>query len=199
MKWIFRRARCLPVAVLCLLATPALAEVAGRATVIDGDTLEIRGQRIRLHGIDAPETGQTCRRDGAPWDCGRAAAELLRELTAGKRIVCAERATGGGGLLEAKCKAAWLDLGAEMVTRGMALPEPRNPSDYLRNYQEARGRGNGIFAGAFVEPKDWRNGKRLAIEGGNDGSPGGGCNVWTLRHRSLLERRAKQDGPAPSR
>ena len=72
MKRIFRRARHLPVAVLCLLATPALAEVAGRATVSDGDTLEIRGQRIRLHGIEAPETGQTCLRGGAPWNCGRA-------------------------------------------------------------------------------------------------------------------------------
>ena len=39
---------------LCLLATPALADVAGVASVIDGDTLEIHGQRIRLHGIDAP-------------------------------------------------------------------------------------------------------------------------------------------------
>jgi len=37
---------------LCLLATPALADVAGVASVIDGDTLEVHGQRIRLHGID---------------------------------------------------------------------------------------------------------------------------------------------------
>jgi hypothetical protein len=58
------------------------------------------------------------------------AAELLRELTAGPRIVCAERATGGD-LLEAKCKAAWLDLGAEIVARGMALPEPRKQSGYF--------------------------------------------------------------------
>ncbi len=36
---------------LCLLATPALADVAGVASVIDGDTIEVRGQRIRLHGI----------------------------------------------------------------------------------------------------------------------------------------------------
>ncbi len=55
---------------LCLLATPALADVAGTASVIDGDTLEVHGQRIRLHGIDAPESRQLCRLDGKPWQCG---------------------------------------------------------------------------------------------------------------------------------
>ena len=54
---------------LCLLATPALADVAGTASVIDGDTLEIHGQRIRLHGIDAPESRQLCHLDGKPWQC----------------------------------------------------------------------------------------------------------------------------------
>ncbi len=41
---------------LCLLVTPALADVTGVASVIDGDTIEVHGQRIRLHGIDAPES-----------------------------------------------------------------------------------------------------------------------------------------------
>ncbi len=52
---------------LCLLATPALADVAGVASVIDGDTIEVHGQRIRLHGIDAPESRQLCRLDGKSW------------------------------------------------------------------------------------------------------------------------------------
>ncbi len=55
---------------LCLLATPALADVAGVASVIDGDTLEIQGQRIRLHGIDAPESRQLSgHAPASPWCC----------------------------------------------------------------------------------------------------------------------------------
>ncbi len=43
---------------LCLLATPALADVAGTGSVIDGETIEVHGQRIRLRGIDAPEMAE---------------------------------------------------------------------------------------------------------------------------------------------
>ncbi len=51
--------------------------MAGVASVIDGDTIEVHGQRIRLHGIDALESRQLCRLDGKPWQCGKDAANTL--------------------------------------------------------------------------------------------------------------------------
>ncbi len=72
---------------LCLLATPALADVAGVASVIDGDTIEVHGQRIRLHGIDAPESRQLCRLDGKPWQCGKDEANALnRHIPQGGKL-----------------------------------------------------------------------------------------------------------------
>ncbi len=78
---------------LCLLATPALADMAGIAKVIDGDTLEIHDQRIRLHGIDAPESRQLCYLDGKPWQCGKDAANTLADKIARPRLL-SDAATG---------------------------------------------------------------------------------------------------------
>ncbi len=66
------------IAALVLLPNLALADIAGPARVIDGDTIEIASQRIRLHGIDAPEGRQTCRRDAVTWLCGAESARALR-------------------------------------------------------------------------------------------------------------------------
>ncbi len=58
----------------------------GTASVIDGDTIEVHGQRIRLHGIDAPESRQLCRLDSKPWQCGKDATNALADKIASSQI-----------------------------------------------------------------------------------------------------------------
>ena len=62
--------------VLVLWPGPALSDITGTASVTDGDTIKIHGERIRLHGIDAPESRQLCTLGGESWQCGKDAAPL---------------------------------------------------------------------------------------------------------------------------
>ncbi len=72
-------------AVLVLFALPNLSaseveSVTGSPRIIDDDTLEIDGTRIRLHGIDTPEVRQTCQRDEIDWLCGQEASKARMVL-----------------------------------------------------------------------------------------------------------------------
>ena len=135
--------------IFCLLATPALADVTGPARVIDGDTLEIQGQRIRLHGIDAPETSQLCRLDGKPWQCGKDATNALAGKIARQPVTCE-------------------DLEKWMVVNGWAVAYRRFSLDYVEEEADAQAARRGIWASEFVPPWEWRRGKRLAA---NDSAP----------------------------
>ena len=53
---------------LALPVAPAMADITGRPRIIDGDTIQISSQRIRLFGIDAPEGGQYCTKTASPGD-----------------------------------------------------------------------------------------------------------------------------------
>jgi endonuclease YncB( thermonuclease family) len=72
------------------LAGPALAEtLSGQASIVDVDTIEIHGQRIRLLGIDAPESRQLCKSaSGEPYNCGGNAAFALADRIGRSAVIC---------------------------------------------------------------------------------------------------------------
>jgi endonuclease YncB( thermonuclease family) len=153
---------------LCLIATPALADVTGPARMIDGDTLEVQGERIRLHGIDAPESRQLCRLDGKPWQCGEDATDALAEKIDRRPVACADLGRDRYERIIGRCAVAGEDIGAWMVQQGMALAYRRYSPDYVDQEADAQAARRGIWASEFVKPWEWRRGKRLAA---NDNAP----------------------------
>jgi endonuclease YncB( thermonuclease family) len=146
---------------LLAIAFPAeAADIAGRASVIDGDTIEIHGQRIRLHGIDAPEGAQQCERDGEPWPCGRRAAFALADTIGARTVTCNPRDRDRYGRIVAVCFAGSENLNAWMVRQGWALAYRRYSKDYIADEDAARQQAAGMWAGDFTPPWDWRRGQR---------------------------------------
>ena len=149
---------------ILLLASPAAigAEVmAGRAFVIDGDTIEIHGQRIRLHGIDAPESGQSCTVLGKRSRCGREAAIALSNKIGNHAVQCEKKDIDRYKRIVAVCRAGGENLNAWMVGEGWALAYRRYSPDYIMQEDNASRSKVGIWQGEFIAPWDWRRGKRL--------------------------------------
>ena len=149
-------------AVALFIAVPALADITGQPRVIDGDTLEIAGQRIRLHGIDAPERRQLCRRDGEPWRCGKDATSALKAFLSSRPVSCEELDRDRYGRVVAKCAVDGVDIGDWMVSQGWAVAYYLYSYDYSRAEQHAKSARRGIWATRFLLPWGWRRGKRLS-------------------------------------
>ena len=130
--------------------------------MVDGDTLEIGGTRIRLFGIDAPERGQSCQAGGELWICGGLAKLRLQDRISGRRVVCEERDRDRYGRIVAVCRAGGEDLNAWMVSEGWALAYRRYSEAYVDEEARAKSARAGVWRGEFVPPWDWRRDTRQA-------------------------------------
>ncbi len=125
----------------------------GPYVAVDGDTLAAAGERLRIEGIDAPELGQTCERaDGSTYACGEEARRTLRALVSDGAWECSGTRRDRYQRLLVVCKQGLDDLGERLVASGAAVADGR----YLVAEGEARGAGEGIWAGRFERPSDWR-------------------------------------------
>jgi len=130
--------------------------IVGKARVIDGDTIDIAGSRIRLQGIDAPETDQTCTDAGnRAWRCGRAATRVLIEFIAGRPLKCETSGLDRYRRVLAVCALPdRSDVNAWMVQQGWALAY--YSAAYRSEEAEAHAAKRGIWAGSFMPPWEWR-------------------------------------------
>lgn len=135
----------------------ASEQVVGVASVIDGDTLEVHGQRIRLLGIDAPESRQTCMKGGKPWRCGKDAAFALADKIGYKPVTCeAKGKPDRYGRATAVCRLGSEDLNAWMVREGWAMAYRQYSRAYVEDEAAARESRRGIWSSEFTPPWEWR-------------------------------------------
>ena len=122
------RALSVAAALAAAACIPALA-LDGPARVIDGDTIQIGAERVRLWGIDAPELGEPCRLEhrGVPGladDCGRRAADALRRLVEAREVRCTVVDRDRHARLVARCRADGVDLARALVRACLAVDWP---------------------------------------------------------------------------
>lgn len=150
-------------AATCLAAQPMKGElIEGVATVQDGDGLllvEPSGNEvtIRLFGIDAPESAQTCkRRDGSVYRCGRIATAFLEQWVSGYPVSCRVEDRDHHKRLVSTCSIAGMDIGEEIIGQGYA----RAYVKYSRRYEDiekaAKRDARGFWSGSWDAPWNYR-------------------------------------------
>lgn len=164
-----RMSRCFLIIVALLLSAaggaPSLAQdqpIVGPARIIDGDTLEVAGVRIRLFGIDAPEMDQTCEWPNKTISCGNMSKLAMMDLLAtGGNVTCEPIEKDRYGRTVATCIAPdGFDISWNMVYTGWALAYRRYSEKYVAVENRAREAKHGMWKGEFVKPWDWRRGER---------------------------------------
>lgn len=166
-----------------IFVSPVHADTTGRAGVIDGDTIEIHGQRIRFHGIDAPEGRQSCSVDGKPWRCGQQSALALSDLIGAKTVRCETKDRDRYQRLVAVCHLGSQNINAWMVRNGWAVDYRQySKGAYMAEEAQAKKERLGVWRGEFQMPWDWRRGKRMGSSGTRDStnspnSPATKCRI----------------------
>ena len=133
----------------------ALAELRGPVIVIDADTIDVAGTRVRLHAIDAPEPAQTCQTEmGTAFDCGVWVTAQVRARFEGRMARCRARDTDRYGRMVATCDVDGVDMGREIVAQGWAFAYRRYGIDYDLDEKAAYVADRGLH-GMRVQSPAW--------------------------------------------
>ena len=130
-----------------------LAEsIIGKATMIDGDTIRIGKNKIRLYGIDAPEINQTCTIEKIIWECGFESFQALESIISEKEVQCEIVDIDRYKRFVAKCFVKNINLNKYMVQNGWAVAYRYYSDDFIKNEEIAKKNKAGIWQGKFLDP-----------------------------------------------
>lgn len=134
--------------------------ITGVPSIVDGDSIEIHGHRLRLFGIDAVESDQLCRRVNIAWRCGKDAAFALANKINNSPITCIGTKKDQYDRFLVTCYKNQENLNYWMVSEGWALAYKKYSKKYSDAENEARKNHRGLWSGQFEAPWDWRRNKR---------------------------------------
>tara|TARA_B100001248_G_scaffold153494_1_gene115456 strand:+ start:262 stop:765 length:504 start_codon:yes stop_codon:yes gene_type:complete len=151
-----------------LAQTLSGTEIYGIPKIIDGDTVHINNKKIRLEGIDAPETKQQCKKPflkisaiisfefNKNYSCGVLAKKKLTEKIDNSKIKCISLSKDRYKRFLATCYKDKINLNKWMVRNGFAVAYKRYSKDYLRDEEYAKENKLGVWEGSFIMPEKWR-------------------------------------------
>ncbi len=136
-----------------VIVTHCLTLSVAAQTVVDSDSIELDGRTFRLYGIDAPDDGQICS-DG--WPAAYEAEAYLADLVEGKTVTCMPVGLPQKSRMHAICRADGVDLGAAMVTGGMAYAFVPYSVRYITQEEAAVSASRGVHGHKCLAPWEWR-------------------------------------------
>ena len=140
----------------------SVADFVGNVSAVhDGDTITVltadkRSVKVRLFGIDAPESGQAY---------SRRAKQRLGELVFGKRVRVVSQGRDRYGRVLGIVYLGRKDINAQMVEEGLAWAYVEYSGKYIRHQKRAKAARRNIWSeDRPVPPWDWRRGDRTGRE-----------------------------------
>jgi endonuclease YncB( thermonuclease family) len=143
----------------------------GRGEALGGDLLRVAGTTVRLAGIEAPASQQSCGTGSKRYRCGAAAQSALAKLVSGRAITCTTSGADSAGHPLAICTRGELEINGELVRQGQVFAGGGLFSGYSGLERQARDAKAGIWAAGEAErpsefrAKAWEEAKRRAPDG----------------------------------
>jgi endonuclease YncB( thermonuclease family) len=138
-------------------ASDEVFTILGKAKAKDGDSLMFGGLEVRLHGIDAPESDQTCKdQNDKDWACGHDARAALERLVRDRDLRCEVREVDQYSRPIGHCFAGETNISEEMMKVGMAWAFVRYSKDYVALEADAQREKVGVWRGTAEAPWDFR-------------------------------------------